>query len=198
MNLRVAVVIMGLMVTVQHPAHAENRDDASCSRLNRSNLVPCVLSASLTVQAEGDQLEAARGRHTSANAILPSNPVLQISGARRTNGSSNANNWYVTVGQEIEIAGQRGARRDAAAASVAAQRERVAISRRNVAVQAWLLFFEGLAASEEQKLAARLAEVAQRVSTVARARADQRPRGARGSRCGSGDDHHRFHFESGR
>jgi cobalt-zinc-cadmium efflux system outer membrane protein len=35
------------------------------------------------------------------------------------------------------------------------------------------MFFEGLAASEEQKLAARLAEVAQRVSAVARARADQ-------------------------
>jgi outer membrane protein, heavy metal efflux system len=167
------VVLLVFLLTIYPSTRASAREDPSCSQLRRSNLVSCVLSASLVVKAEGEQLEAARGRQTAASPILPSNPVLALSAARRTSASSEANNWYVTLQQEIEVAGQRGARRDVAAAALAAQSQRVLVSRRNTAAQAWLAFFEVVAAAEERSLAARLSELTERVSAVARARADQ-------------------------
>jgi outer membrane protein, heavy metal efflux system len=168
------VVLLVCLVTLVYPStRASAREAPSCSQLGRSNLVPCVLSASLVVKAEGEELEAARGRQTAASPILPSNPVLAVSAARRTSASSDGNNWYVTLQQEIEIAGQRGTRRDVATASLAAQSQRVVLSRRNTAAQAWLAYFEVLAAAEERSLAARLADLAERVAAVARARAGQ-------------------------
>lgn len=173
MNIGTMVLLVCLVTLVYPSTRASAREDPSCSQLGRSNLVPCVLSASLVVKAEGEELEAARGRQTAASPILPSNPVLAVSAARRTSASSDGNNWYVTLQQEIEIAGQRGTRRDVATASLAAQSQRVVLSRRNTAAQAWLAYFEVLAAAEERSLAARLADLAERVAAVARARADQ-------------------------
>jgi outer membrane protein, heavy metal efflux system len=172
MKLRTVVLLVGLFA-IGPSKRAFARDDSPCSRLNRSNLVPCALSASLLVKSESEELEAARARQVAARPILPSNPELAVSAARRTSGSSDADNWYVTLQQEIEIAGQRGARGDAAAASLTAQSQRVVVSRRHTAARAWLGFFEVLAAAEERGLAARLAELTERVSAVARARAEQ-------------------------
>lgn len=173
MNLRIAALALGLIAPYCPPARALAHDDAPCARLSRLNLVPCVLSASLRVKSEAEQLEADRGRHTAVSSILPSNPVLALSGARRTSGPSHANNWSVTLEQELEIAGQRGARRDAAAASLTAQSQRVLLARRNAAAQAWLVFFEALAAAEERELAERRVAIAERVAAVARARAER-------------------------
>jgi outer membrane protein, heavy metal efflux system len=173
MKLRIAALVIGLSVTRPPSAHALPPDDASCSRLSRSNLARCVLSATLVVKSEAEEMEAARGRQTASSALLPSNPVLALSAARRSSGSSTATNWYATLQQELEIAGQRGARRDAAAASSLAQSQRVALARRNAAAQAWLAFFEVLAATEARNLASRWLQVTERVSAIARARADQ-------------------------
>jgi len=170
-RLLVLVIALGALC---HPfARALAQDAPACSRLQRENLVPCVLTASLAVRSEAEEWEAARGRETVSSTILPSNPVLSFSGARRTNDSTSANNWYITLEQELEIAGQRGARRDAAAASRKAQSQRVVLSRRKAAEQAWLAFFDVLAAAEERRLALRLSEIAERVSAVARARAER-------------------------
>jgi len=170
-RLVVLVIALGAM---NYPfARALAQEDPPCSRVQRANLVPCVLSASLAVRSEAQESEATRGRQAASSTILPSNPVLTFSGARRTSDSTSATNWYITLEQELEIAGQRGARRDAAAASLKAQSQRVVLSRRKAAEQAWLVFFEALAAAEERRLAVRLCEIAERVSAVARARADR-------------------------
>src|SRR6187551_967004 len=110
------VIALGAM---NYPfASALAQDAPACSRIDRANLVACVLSASLAVRSEAEELEATRGRETTSSTLLPSNPVLTVSGARRTNDSTSTNNWYITLEQELEIAGQRGARRDAAAAAL--------------------------------------------------------------------------------
>jgi cobalt-zinc-cadmium efflux system outer membrane protein len=173
MNIRTALLVAGVLAIGSPSTRASAREGSACSTLSRSNLVPCVLSASLVVKSDGEELEAARGRQTAASPILPSNPVLALSAARRTSGPADANNWYVTLQQEIEVAGQRGARRDVAAASLTAQSQRVVLSRRDAAAQAWLAFFEVLAAAEERSLAVRWADATARVSAAARARADQ-------------------------
>ena len=171
MKLEIAVLAVGLAIA--SPARALAQGDPSCARLNRSNLIPCVLSASLILTSEAEELDAARGRQTAASPVLPSNPVLALSGARRTSTTASANNWYVTLEQEIEVAGQRGARRDAAAAALEAQSQRVVLARREGAARAWLAYFDALAAAADRRLAARRAEIAERVSVVARARAEQ-------------------------
>jgi cobalt-zinc-cadmium efflux system outer membrane protein len=158
MNIRTALLVAGVLAIGSPSTRASAREGSACSTLSRSNLVPCVLSASLVVKSDGEELEAARGRQTAASPILPSNPVLALSAARRTSGPADANNWYVTLQQEIEVAGQRGARRDVAAASLTAQSQRVVLSRRDAAAQAWLAFFEVLAAAEERSLAVRWAD----------------------------------------
>jgi len=170
MTFRVAGILAAATLCISSTVAAQDR---ACTRIDRSNLVRCALSASLVLEAEGQELEAARGRERSAGAVLPSNPVLSLSGARRTAGESNASNWYVTIEQELEVAGQRGVRRDAAAAAASAQNQRVVAARQDVAESAWRLFFEALASSEELRLATRLAQLSARVSEVAQARADQ-------------------------
>lgn len=94
-------------------------------------------------------------------------------GARRTAEENEATNWYVTIEQELEVAGQRGIRREAAAAAATAQSQRIVATRQDIAERAWRLFFEALASSEEQRLATRLAKLSARVSEVAHARAAQ-------------------------
>lgn len=82
-------------------------------------------------------------------------------------------NWDAALSQEIEIAGQRGIRRDAAQAEVDAQAKRVLVSRRDVAAAAWVAFFDVQTAHEDQRLAGRLTAATQMVSIVAHARADK-------------------------
>lgn len=153
---------------------ASAEEAAPCSeRVTRSSLIPCVLRVSLVIRAEHHELQAAEGRKTAISPLLPSNPVLSVSGSRRTAPGSETHNWSASLAQEIEIAGQRGARRAAADAELDAQRKRIVLFQREVAASAWIAFFETLAAQQERDLAIRLARVTQQVSVVAQARADK-------------------------
>jgi len=154
---------------------ATAQEKRACSaRIDRQNLIPCVLDASLAVRAEEAGLLAVSGRRRAAGVILPSNPVLALSGARRSeSGGQRAVNWSAELSQEIEIAGQRGARSRAADAELAAQKQRVLLSKRDTATAAWTIYFEAIAAKHEQELAAKLLEASQRMSAVARGKAQQ-------------------------
>ena len=164
-----------LAVTVAVVTSRANAQEASpcSSRITRANVVECALAASLTVKGERQELEAAEARKVAVSPLLPSNPVLALSGAKRTSASFEGYNWFATLSQEIEVAGQRGVRRDAAEASVVAQSKRVLLSRRETAALAWVAFFEALAATEEQRLAVRLTTATQTVAVAARARAEK-------------------------
>lgn len=169
-------VIVTVMVTMFHSmtSRASAQETSKCSsRVTRANVVNCALAASLVVKAETQDLEASEARKIAVSPTLPSNPVLALSGGYRTIRSADAYNWYATLSQEVEVAGQRGLRRDAAQAAVDAQSKRVTLSRRETAALAWVAFFEVVAAREEQRLAEGLTKATQAVSVVAHARADK-------------------------
>jgi hypothetical protein len=75
-------------------------------------------------------------------------------GARRSSidGGQAVINWYATLSQEIEIAGQRGARERAADAEREAQEKAVARTDREVAAAAWRAYFEAIAGRDEVSL----------------------------------------------
>jgi cobalt-zinc-cadmium efflux system outer membrane protein len=145
-------------------------------QLTRSNLVSCTLAASPDLRVEREAAGALEGRRRSAGTLLPSNPVLALTGARRTTPGTDrgaAFNWSATLSQELELAGQRGSRLRAVEAEQQAQQLRLVALQRDAVSQAWSLFFEVSAARAQQELAERMLEAAQRVALVARAKAEQ-------------------------
>ncbi len=174
MHIKRAFAITVMVITPLTVSSGAAGETAQCSaRITRASIVPCALAASLAVRAERQELDAASARRVAVSPLLPANPVVALSVGRRTTGSLEATNWYATLGQEIEVAGQRGVRRDAAQAAVDAQSKRVTLSRRETAALAWVAFFEAVAARDEQGLAVRLTAATQAVSVVAHARAEK-------------------------
>ena len=132
-------------------------------------MVRCVVAASLAVEVERGGEAAARGREQAARPLLPANPLLAVS-AGRSSGFGNEGPgtiWSASLSQEIEIAGQRGARRRVTGEERVGQQYRRQASERAAAAQALLLYFEALAADDELRLARRVERVATRVSDVA-------------------------------
>jgi len=161
-------------VFVAHGAQAQEKSACS-AQIDRENVIRCALGASLSVRAEQASLLATQGRRTAAGVLLPSNPVLALSGARRTTagGAQTAVNWSAELSQELEIGGQRGARSRAADAELAAQKLRVLLTKRDIAAAAWTAYFEAIAARREQELSGALLRAAQRMSAVARGKAER-------------------------
>lgn len=161
-------------IAVTEPALAQEK--AECSgRITRSNLISCALASSLVVRSEQDTTRALEGRRTAATPLLPSNPEVAFTGARRnaTGTEPTVINWSATLSQELEVAGQRAKRLQEADAELDAQRQRVLLSKRDTALLAWTAYFEVAAAQEEQVLSQRLLETSQRMSEVTRAKADK-------------------------
>lgn len=146
----------------------------ACAAITRSTVVPCALAASFAVRGERHAVEAARGRERAAAVILPSNPQLSLSaGARKASAGQSALNWSASLSQEVEIAGQRGARLDAARADTLAQSKRAALSQRDSAAAALTAYFDAIAAREELALADRHARLSAGLAGTANARAEQ-------------------------
>lgn len=146
---------------------------AKCgSHVDTRNLVPCALAASPAVDGQSHALEAAHARELAVSPLLPSNPILGLNIARRSRESGRALNWTASLSQELEIGGQRAARRAAAHADVASADQQLVLARRRVAAAAWLAYFELLGARDQQLLAASSSATAEAVASAARARAD--------------------------
>src|SRR3954470_6507283 len=94
---------------------------APCTSVSRANVARCALAASLERQASDAAIRAASGRVQATDPWLPSNPSLELSGSRRQGPTTATLNWSASLGLELEIAGQRGARRGAALAERDAQ-----------------------------------------------------------------------------
>jgi cobalt-zinc-cadmium efflux system outer membrane protein len=147
---------------------SDGRAELSCARVTREAVVPCALRASLSSQAERGQLDAAVAREEVARTILPSNPVLSGWVAQRHAAVEGSDlNWSATLAQEVEIGGQRGARRRAAAFGRESQREIVVATERDAAAEALRAYFETVAAREQVSLVADLTAMARRVATAA-------------------------------
>jgi cobalt-zinc-cadmium efflux system outer membrane protein len=77
-------------------------------------------------------------------------------------------NWSATLAQEVEIGGQRGDRRRAAAFGRESRADLVRVAERDAATEALLSYFETIAAREQVLLAKDLEATAHRVSDAAR------------------------------
>lgn len=175
MNSRIRIAVAASVAAVLLAAGSAQADDASCQQISRSNVVRCALAASLTARSEQLRLESFDGRRQTASVLLPSNPALSLVGAYTVDQSLQAADrqflWSATVSQEIEVAGQRGARLDLVSAETRGQRARLTAAQRETAASALIAYFDALAAQEELKIADRLAALAVALKTVAHARA---------------------------
>ena len=137
----------------------------TCTPVTRANVASCALSRSLAVESERHQVEAIEGRWKATNPILPANPILSVTGSRRFGNAAGLAdyNWYASLSQEIEIAGQRGARRRLVGSERSAQAETLVATQRAAVAEAWDAYFEALAAKEDLDVASRLEQQAHRM-----------------------------------
>jgi cobalt-zinc-cadmium efflux system outer membrane protein len=82
-------------------------------------------------------------------------------------------NWGVVLSQELEIAGQRGARIDAVEAESVAQTRRVGVAEQEVAAGALTAYCEAIAAQEGLRFATDLAQTAESLAAFAEGRAKE-------------------------
>jgi outer membrane protein, heavy metal efflux system len=161
-------VALGL-TEIMFPAAARAEASACAREIRRDNLVICALSQSLSAKAEREGVRAAEARRVAAKPVLPENPVLAVSVARRVGaGSGSTINWYAELSQQIEVGGQRGARRRTAEAEAEAQTERLRATKREAALEAYGRYFDALAARDELGVAKLLEENSARVVDAAK------------------------------
>jgi cobalt-zinc-cadmium efflux system outer membrane protein len=135
-----------------------------------------VLAASPEVRAARAELDAAGGRRSTAGVWLPSNPTVTglVSNRRRpAPDAASVLNWSVVLSQELEIAGQRGARVDAVDAEIQARARRAGVVEQEVAAGALMAYYEAIAAQETVRFAAELAQTAQTLAAFAEGRAKE-------------------------
>jgi cobalt-zinc-cadmium efflux system outer membrane protein len=141
-------------------------------------VVRCALSRSPELRLAKQELEVVAGQRVSAGTLLPSHPVVTASVADRRlfpgapqEPQAPVLNWYVTLAQEIEIAGQRGARIREVEAEQGVQLRRVAVAEQEASASALSAYYEALAANEEVRLTADIARIADALATASAARA---------------------------
>jgi len=176
-TLTAAAIVVASAWAREAVAHDGPQQPVSCSGpLDANVVVRCALAASPEVRAARAELAAAGGRRASAGVWLPSNPTVAalVSNRRRPPPeSASVLNWSVVLSQELEIAGQRGARVDAVDAEVAARARRVGVAEQEVAAGALMAYYEAIAAQETVRFAAELAQTAQTLAAFAEGRAKE-------------------------
>jgi cobalt-zinc-cadmium efflux system outer membrane protein len=145
--------------------------------LDAETVARCALAASPEVREARERLAAISGRRTSAGIWLPSNPTVSATLSNRHRPpppeAVSVLNWNVVLSQELEIAGQRGARLDAADAEAAAQARRVGVAEQEVAAGALTAYYDAVAANEAGRFAGALARNAEALATFAEGRAKE-------------------------
>jgi cobalt-zinc-cadmium efflux system outer membrane protein len=150
-------------------------DEACRGPLDAATVVRCSLLASPEVAEARHHLAAMDGRRAAASVWLPSNPTLAgtVARRRRPEDSTTAINWSVSLSQELELGGQRGARTGEAEAEAGAAARRVAIAEQEVAAAALGAFFEASAAQQALQFADELVAASAAVARSAKARAQE-------------------------
>lgn len=154
---------------------------ASCTgHLTRADVIACAIANSPDVKLAATELRALAGRRRTASVLLPSNPVVsaQVAGRRalRTEPDGTkptAINWYVTLAQELEVAGQRGTRLAVVDAEIAAEERRADAARQAVAAVALRAWYELLGAEAALALTTELAATGELLERAADARAKE-------------------------
>ncbi|MBX7113541.1 MAG: TolC family protein [Myxococcaceae bacterium] len=139
--------------------------------INRNNLMACALGASPQLLEALAEQRAAQGRRDAARPFLPSNPTVGASVSSRATTDNRTTNWSISLGQELEVAGQSGVRADVADGELRAQGHRVIAARQDIVAQAWSAYFAVLALQERLQLAAKLEQATTSVAITVRAMA---------------------------
>jgi cobalt-zinc-cadmium efflux system outer membrane protein len=127
---------------------------AAAAPLTREQAVAAALERNPGIQALQAELEGARGRLRGASRLVRANPELEGAyGPRRVRGEEDGNDLSLSLTQELEVFGQRGARVDAAEALVAAAEGRLAARRVEVAAEVRTAFARALAAGQRHAIA---------------------------------------------
>lgn len=145
--------------TAQGPAQAGSfgGGTAVAPRLTLAEALSLAETANPTLRAKQAQLAAAEGVRTDANALLFNNPQLSVEQTRRSvpqaaQGDERRKEWSAGLSQTLEIAGQRGYRREAADAALAALRAEIADALRSARTTAAERFYRVLALQERVAL----------------------------------------------
>src|SRR5262249_33873109 len=139
-------------------------------------VVRCALAASPEIRQARAQLDAVAGRRGTAATLLPANPTVAVLASNRRPPpprEASGLNWGVILSQELEIAGQRGARVEEADAAAEAQARRLKVAEQEVAAGALIAYYEALASQEVLQFATQMAGTAQSLVTYADARAKE-------------------------
>ena len=143
----VASTTIGWAQPASHPA-------VSGSPTRQALTLPQALSmaeaANPVLRARQAQLAAAEGARTEAGAFLFNNPQLSVDRTRRdvpqgALPTERRNEWNAGISQALEIAGQRGHRRDIAGNALTAVQEDVEATRRQVLGEVAQQFYRVLA-----------------------------------------------------
>lgn len=101
--------------------------------------------------------------------------MLAVSLGRRVGGREGAGdavNWYATLSQEIRISGERSSRRRAAEEDIAARTHEVVATSRRIAAEAYVTYYQAIAARDAVAVANLLESTALAITRVTKARAD--------------------------
>lgn len=144
-----------------------------CRAVTRDNLAQCVLQASPELRAQQAAVRAASGRVQASEPWLPSSPEVAVTASQRRAPGQSALNWSASLGVQLEVAGQRGARRRSAAAEREAQRLLLRAVERETRSEAFALYFEVLAARESAQTLSRLDATTTKLHDAALAAAER-------------------------
>ena len=141
--------------------------------LTRADVLRCALQSDLPLRAAREELLAVRGRGVTADTVLPSRPVLELRAAQREqlgHPDVTAFNGAITLSQEFELGGQRGARLSIVDAETRAANLRVETLTREARASASRAYLTLLAAQENAGLTREFASLARALSATASAR----------------------------
>src|SRR5216683_1422686 len=132
------------------------------------DVLRCALRHSPKLAETRGEVQAARGRRSTADRLLTENPELRVGAGRRSieNGRTDLDR-SVELAQRLELGGQRGARQTVAAAEergasagLDAARREVVADVAEAAVQVWGARRNLAVAAEQREAAGRLVDVA--------------------------------------
>lgn len=131
--------------------------------------------ANPTLRAARANLAAAEGQLEDARALLWNNPQLAAERARRRVpqpglGDDTQREWRAELSQALEIAGQRGHRREAAEQDLAALRELIEETRRQVRAEVEQKFVRVLGLQQRAAMEAELVDLIRDNAGIARKR----------------------------
>ena len=110
------VLCLGIVFAILGPGVGGASASPTCDSISDPNsIVACALASSPELRSQEQEVHVLHGQRLRARSLLPTHPTVQVSFAGRRPLAVSADvqttlNWYVTLSQEIEIAGQRGAR----------------------------------------------------------------------------------------